>query len=128
MALRSFAYDDLNYTLVRQRSYPPANVASATAFAIFRSRVKVVVSSITLIVTSAASATKVIFIAQRGGSTNTTFTLAKATSIGEMTVVSCTITLDSVGEALNLVHDEKGIYHVLYEYNVVPTGSLYSNQ
>jgi len=129
MALREFRYDNPNYTVVRQAQFLSGGTgASATAFAQFRSRVKVVVNAITVVVNSASSLAKVVFIAQRGGSTNTTFTIASCTSVGAMTVVACAITLASAGDLLNLVHNDIGGYHVLYEYNVVPTGAVYSNQ
>jgi len=136
MALRSFAYDNPNYTVVRQHcSIPVPTATSAVAFAQFRSRVKVVVNAITAICYSAASVAKVVFIAARAGSTNTTFTIASCTSAGAMTVVSCAITLLSAGDLLSISIDESsGGYQILYEYNVVPydttngATSLYSNQ
>jgi len=130
MALRNQAYDHPNYTLVRQFCAPPYPTAtSAVAFASFRSRVKVIVNAITAVVYSAASAAKVIFTVSRAGSANQTFTIVSATSAGAMTVVSCAITLESAGDLLSISVDESsGGYQILYEYNVIPTASLYSNQ
>ena len=129
MALRSFAYDDPNYTLVRQHDAGVGDVASATAFAKFRSRVKVIVNAISVVVTSASSAAKVVFTVLRAASANTTFTIVSATSVGAATVLSCAITLLSAGDLLSITQaDGAGDYHVLYEYNVIPGESLYSNQ
>ena len=132
MGTRSFAYDHPNYTLVRvhDAGISATALASGTAFAHFRSRVKVVVNAITIVVTSAASVGAVTFAALRGGSaTGVAPAIVSATSVGAMTTTSCAITLASAGEALTLTKNEgAGEFHVLYEYNVVPTGSMYSNQ
>ena len=128
MALRSFAYDDPNYTLTRQHCAPGADVASGVNFASFRSRVKVVVNSITAVITSAASAASAVYTVLRNASANTTFTFGSGTA-GNMTVISCAITLESAGDLLSIKSGQGGgEYQILYEYNVIPGASLYSNQ
>jgi len=129
MALRSFAYDDPNYTVTRQFCPDKADIASSAAtFAEFRSRVKVVVNAITAYLVSAASAASAVYTVLRAGSANTTFTFGTGTA-GNMTVISCAITLESAGDLLCVKSGQGGgEYQILYEYNVIPGQSLYSNQ
>lgn len=122
--LRSFAYDDVNYKEVRQHC-ATGDVASATAFAQFRSRASVVVSRIVLAVASVASVAKVVFTVERAGSVNTTFTLASCTTVGNVTQVAVDITLAST-ELLALKHNDTGDYTILYEYQVLPGETMYA--
>lgn len=126
--LRNFAYDDPNYTLTRVQNAPiqAQDVASAAAFAQFRSRAATIVHHVILEVTSVASAAKVIFTLNRNNSVNTTFTLVSCTSLGAQTSVSVNVTLLSLNDYLSLKHDEVGEYRVIYEYNVIPGQSLYT--
>ena len=122
---RDFAYDDANYKIVRTHYCDTADVASATAFARFRARAKIVVNSVAVIVTSASSAAKVVFTVERDGSANTTFTIVSATSAGALTIAALNVTLDSMG-LINLKHSDTGDYQVVYEYQVLPGEDLYS--
>lgn len=122
---RSFAYDDPNYTIVRVQYCDTADVASATAFARFRARAKIVVNSVAVMVTSASSAAKVIFTVERDGSANTTFTIVSATSAGALTIAPLNVTLDSLG-LINLKHSDTGDYQVVYEYQVLPNENMYT--
>jgi hypothetical protein len=123
MTLRKQSYDHPNYTVVRHHFCDTADVASATAFARFRCRAKVVVTGVSVVVISAASAAKVVFTVQRAGSANTTFTIVSATSAGALTAAQVAVTLDSL-QLINLVHSDTGDYQVCYEYQVLPEESL----
>jgi len=125
--LRAFAYDDPNYTVVRTfTSAVEDPAASTTKLAQFRSRVACVVNGITLIVSSAASVAKVIYTVMRNNSVNTTFTIASATSAGAYTINALDITLLSAGDLLNVLSDSGGgEYQIIYEYQVLPSESLY---
>ena len=128
--LRSFEYDHPNYTLVRTEQLQQvagASLASTVAICPFRSRVAVVVNAITLIVSSVASAAKVVFVANRAGSANTTFTMASCTTAGNVSTYSVAITLASAGDALTITKsDSQGEFRFIYEYQVLPTESLYA--
>ena len=136
MALRSFAYDDPNYTLVRQYVSEESDVASGVPFASFRSRVKVIVNSIQAVCVSAASAAgSAVLSVMRyasatpaSGTAITTFNFGTGTA-GNTTQMSCAITLLSAGNLLAIVQGQGGgEYQILYEYNVIAGASLYSNQ
>lgn len=123
---RSFPYDHTNYTLVRQQDMGKADVASATDFAIFRSRAKVIVTAINLVVVSAASLAAVLITALRGASVAATYTLTSATSAGLVTAINCGLTIHSIGELFSLRHNDIGDYHIVYEYQVIPEETLYT--
>ncbi len=125
--LRSFAYDDPNFTVVRTFTTPVEDpAASTTKLAVFRSRVACVVNGITVIVNSAASVAKVAYSVLRNASVNTTFTIASATSAGAYTIAALDITLLSAGDVLHVVSDSGGgEYQIIYEYQVLPSESLY---
>ncbi len=123
--LRSFAYDDPNYKLVRTFTSTSGDVASATDFAKFRSRAAVVISHAILEVMSVASVAKVVFTLNRNASVNTTFTLASCTTVGNITQVAVDITLLSAGDVLSVQHDDTGDYRIIYEYQILPGESLY---
>jgi len=136
MALRSFAYDDPNYTLVRQHCSEVSDLASGVAFAQFRSRVKVIVNSIQAVCVSAASAAgSAVLSVMRyasatpaSGTAITTFSFGAGTA-GNTTLMSCAITLLSAGNLLAIVQGQSGgQYQLLYEYTVIAGESLYSNQ
>ena len=130
MALRSFAYDDPNYTVVRTYCSEKSDVAaSTTAFAYFRSRVKIIVNSMTCILLSAASGASAVLTLRRNASAFTTFGVGSATTAGNMTVISVGMTLLSAGESINVISGQVGgEWQIVYEYNVIPGASLYSNQ
>jgi len=128
--LRNFRYDDPNYTMVRTEQFQQvagASLASTAVIAPFRSRVAVVVNSITVVCTSVASLAKVIFVANRGGSANTTFTMSDCLTAQNNTTYPVAITLLSAGEALTITKsDTQGEFRFIYEYQVLPTESLYA--
>lgn len=134
--LRGFAYDHPNFTVVRQFDTGVADPGTSTvAFAKFRSRVKAVVTAVSIVTTSASSAAKVIFTLARStagaaGSANTTFTLTTCSSVGDTNsygTFSCAVTVDSAGDLLYLTTSEPtGEYHVLYEYQILPDQTLYT--
>ena len=128
--LRAFRYDDANYSMVRTAEYQQvagASLASTVGICPFRSRVAVVINAITVVCTSAASLAKVIFVANRAGSANTTFTMTDCLTVGNSTTYPMDITLLSAGEALTLTKsDTQGEFRVVYEYQVLPSESLYA--
>ena len=129
--LRNFSYDHPMYRMVHQWDAGQIDMTSSTAvYAKFRSRMAVVITAVTAYVASASSAAKVIFTMTRGGSANTTFTIAQAStalSAGNMTVAPVAITLLSAGDQLGIKTSEPtGEYHILYEYQILPSESLYA--
>jgi len=125
--LRSFAYEDPNYTVTRQHSIVSAPAASNVTFAKFRSRAAIVVNRLILAVNSVGSAAKVIFTAYRGTSLHATFTMDSCTTVGNVTQISMNCTLLSTGDMIGLRGDDgaKGTFHIVYEYQVLPGESLY---
>jgi hypothetical protein len=128
--LRAFRYDDPNYTVVRTAQFQQvagASLASTAAIAPFRSRVAVVVNAITVVCSSAASLAKVVFVANRAASANTTFTMSDCLTVGNLTTYAVDITLLSAGEALTITKsDTQGEFRFIYEYQVLPSESLYA--
>jgi len=125
--LRSFAYDDPNFSLVRQFCTSVDDIAaSTTQFGKFRSRVAIVVNAATIVAHSAASVAKVVFTILRNSSINTTITIVSATSAGAYTIAPLAMTLLSAGDLVSVLSDSGGgEYQVLYEYQILPTESLY---
>lgn len=126
--LRSFPYDHPNYTLVRTHAATHAATASNVSFAKFRSRVATVINQLTIAVASVASAAKVVFTIYRNSSLMNTYTLASATTLGNVTAVSLDVTLLSAGDFIGIRSDDgaKGDFQVIYEYQVLPNQSLYT--
>jgi len=122
--LRDFAYDHPNYTVVRTYHSGSNDMASAVGMATFRSRVACVVTRLVMAVESVSSVAKVTFTVERGGSVNTTYTLASCTTVGNITQVSLDITLLSAGDLLAVKHNDTGDYTILYEYQVLPGQSF----
>ena len=125
--LRSFSYDDPNYTVVRQQCTAIDDIAASTAqFGKFRSRVAVVITAATIVAHSQASVAKVVYTVLRNSSVNATITIASATSAGAYTTTSLDMTLLSAGDLVSVLSDSGGgEYQVLYEYQILPEQSLY---
>ena len=125
--LRAFSYDDANYSVVRQFCSTVDDIAASTAqFGKFRSRVAVVVNAATIVAHSAASVAKVIYTILRNSSINTTVTIVSATSSGAYTITALDMTLLSAGDLISVLSDSGGgEYQVLYEYQILPSESLY---
>jgi hypothetical protein len=125
--LRAFSYDDPNYSMVRQVCTAVDDIAaSTTQFGKFRSRVACVVNAAVIVAVSAASVAKVIYTILRNSSINTTVTIVSATSSGAYTLTALDMTLLSAGDLISVLSDSGGgEYQVLYEYQILPSESLY---
>lgn len=122
--LRNYNYDHQNYTQTRLHVAHGA-VASAVPFAQFTSRAQVTINAVNLRIASAASLVSVLITLTRGGSVNTIFSLTSATSAGLVTTWPVSILVASLGDAIQLTHNDKGEYTIQYEYTIVPMESLY---
>jgi len=125
MTSRNFAYDHPHYTVARSHDAGIADVASATEFAKFRSRLGVLVHTVDVVVNSAASVASAIITILHNGSVAATLTFDSANSVGVVATKTINRTLASVGDRLGLMHDQGGgEYHVVYTYQVLPGNSV----
>jgi hypothetical protein len=122
--LRNYNYDHPNYTFVRTHTSHGA-VASAVKFAQFMSRAQVLINAINLRIASAASLVSVLITVTRGGSVNTILSITSATSAGLCTTWPVSILMTSMGDAVEMTHNDKGEYTVTYEYVVLNGESLF---
>lgn len=125
MSTISFSYDHPHYTVVRSHDAGIADVASAVEFAKFRSRLKVLVHTVDLVVNSAASVASAIVTILHNGSVAALATWDSANSANRGLTKTINRTLASVGDRLGLMHDQGGgEYHVVYTYQVLPGGTV----
>lgn len=122
--LRSYNYDHPNYTFVRTHTAHGA-VASAVKFAQFMSRAQVVINAINLRIASAASLVSVLITVTRGNSVNTILSITSATSAGLVTTWPVSILMTSMGDVVEMTHNDKGEYTITYEYQLVNGESMY---
>ena len=125
MPERGFNYDHPHYRVVRQHDAGVFDVASAVAFAHFRSRLNIVVHTIDIVVVSAASVASAIITLLHNASVFTMKTFDSANTIGRVATLTLTRTLASIGEVYSLMHTEGGgEYHVIYTYQVMPQSEV----
>ena len=124
--LRNYNYDHANYAFIRVHNFAmTAAIASAVPFARFISRAQVLINAVNLRIASAASLVSVLITLTRGGSVNTIFSLTSATSAGLVTTWPVSILISSLGDAIQLTHNDKGKYDIQYEYQVLNGESFY---
>lgn len=118
-------YDDPNFTVLReQRFCAVQGPASATDFAHFRSRNKVLIRSVHVVMRSAASGTAGSLHFTRSAVTIASKTVSAA-SVGYSMVITLTTnnTLATITEvaAIRMTGAaDKGKWDVLYEYQILP--------
>lgn len=122
--LRSYDYTSPNHTFIRTYNAHAA-VASAVPFAQFISRAQVVINAINLRVASAASIPSLLITVTRGGSVNTILSLTSANSAGMVSTWPVSILVSSLGDAIQMTHNDKGEYSIQYEFQLLMGESMY---
>jgi hypothetical protein len=121
------AYDDPNYTLIRQECHTTAVATAGVQQSLtFRSRVAAVVTGIGVVLGSASSVTLICTLLHNG-SVAAILTLSNsANEVARQFTLSVNRTLTSITDRFQVSTDkDKGDVTVVYEYRIVP-GSTYS--
>lgn len=126
--MAQYNYDHPNNTVRREHYVPNGFTASATDFAPFRCRQKVLVKAIHIIPKSVGSASDILRVVRNGTEVGS-ITPSANTSAGSFpstlgTRLTLTLTanntLHSLGDLMTLRHDNTGgVYDVTYEYHVL---------
>lgn len=100
--------------------------ATAVEFAVFRSRLNVLVHSVDIIVRSAGTVASEILTLLFNGSVYTLKTFDSANTVGRVATLTIARTLASIGDRLALMHSLSagGAYQVVYTWQVLPNSDV----
>jgi len=127
MATRNFNYDHPHYLVVRQTSFDDmVGAATAVEFAVFRSRLNILVHTVDIIVRSAGTVASEILTLLFNGSVYTLKTFDSANTVGRVATLTIARTLASIGDKLALMHSLSvgGSYQVIYTWQVLPMSDV----
>ena len=127
MATENYNYDAPHYQITRQETFDDmVGAATAVEFAVFRSRLNVLVNTVDIIVRSAGTVASEILTLLFNGSVYTLKTFDSANTVGRVATLTIARTLASIGDKLALMHSLSagGAYQVVYTYKVLPMSDV----
>jgi hypothetical protein len=127
-----YKYDDPNFQIIREQRYIAVQSPSASLsdFAVFRCRNRCIVNTVVVHCASLPSAATTWSLqVMRGASTIAAKTVSSFSVVADLSAVitlTSSNTLETITDSINLELDttEKGKFHVIYEYQLLPPASI----